>query len=63
MSSTTDKLSGVANEIAGKTKQAVAKSLGDDKLRAEGVNQEAKGDVQKAVGDVKDVAKKIIDKA
>lgn len=63
MSSTTDKIAGVSNEIAGKAKQAVAKTLGDDKLRAEGVNQEAKGDAQKAAGDVKDAVKKVIDKA
>jgi uncharacterized protein YjbJ (UPF0337 family) len=63
MSSTTDKIEGVANEIAGKTKQAAGKSFGDHKLRADGVDQEAKGDAQKAAGDFKDTVKKLIDNA
>jgi uncharacterized protein YjbJ (UPF0337 family) len=44
MSSTAVKISGVGNEIAGKTKQAAGKAMGDSKLRVEGAAQEAKGD-------------------
>ncbi|WP_339417098.1 MULTISPECIES: CsbD family protein [unclassified Pseudomonas] len=58
MSSTSDKVKGVANEVAGNVKQGVGKVTGDDKLRAEGLVQEKKGEVQKAVGDTKDAVKK-----
>ncbi|WP_426103078.1 MULTISPECIES: CsbD family protein [unclassified Pseudomonas] len=60
MSSTSDKVKGVANEAVGNVKQGVGKVTGNDKLRAEGVVQEKKGEVQKAVGDTKDAVKKAI---
>lgn len=49
MSSTSDKAKGLANEAVGNVKQGVGKVTGNDKLRAEGVVQEKKGEVQKAV--------------
>ena len=58
MSSTLDKVKGVANEAVGNIKQGVGKVTGNDKLRVEGVIQEKKGEVQKAVGDTKDAIKK-----
>ena len=58
MSSTSDKVKGVANEAVGNIKQGVGKVTGNDKLRAEGVIQERKGEVQKAVGAPKDAVKK-----
>jgi uncharacterized protein YjbJ (UPF0337 family) len=63
MSSTTDKIKGVANEAAGNVKQAVGKAVGNDRLRAEGIAQEAKGDAQQAVGKAKDAVKKLVDNA
>ena len=60
MSSTSDKVKGVANEAVGNIKQGVGTVTGNDKLRAEGVVQEKKGEVQKAVGDIKDAVKKAI---
>ena len=60
MSSTSDKVKGVANEAVGNIKQGIGKVTGNDKLRAEGVVQEKKGEVQKAVGDIKDAVKKAI---
>ena len=60
MSSTSDKVKGVANEAVGNIKQGIGKVTGNDKLRAEGVVQEKKGEVQKAVGDTKDAVKKAI---
>lgn len=48
-----DKAKGYANEAAGKTKQAIGKATDNDKLQAEGLAQEAKGDLQKGVGAVK----------
>ena len=50
-------LSGM-DAAVGNIKQGVGKVTGNDKLRAEGVVQEKKGEVQKAVGDTKDAVKK-----
>ena len=58
MSSTSDKVKGVANEAVGNIKQGIGKVTGNDKLRAEGVVQEKKGQVEKAIGDTKDAVKK-----
>ena len=54
MSSTTDKLKGLANEAAGNVKQGIGKATGNEKLQAEGKAQELKGETQRAVGGVKD---------
>ncbi|MBE7244865.1 MAG: CsbD family protein [Actinomycetospora chiangmaiensis] len=54
MSSTTDKLKGLANEAAGNVKQGIGKATGNEKLQAEGKAQELKGETQRAVGEVKD---------
>ncbi len=62
MSSTTDKLKGLANEVAGNVKQGVGNVTGNDKLVAEGKAQELKGEAQKTVGDVKDGAHNLADK-
>ena len=59
MSSTTDKLKGLANEAVGNVKQAAGRVTGNDRLVAEGQAQELKGEAQKAVGDVKDGAKSL----
>ncbi len=57
MSSTTDKIKGVANEAAGSVKEGVGKAVGSDKLRADGAAQELKGHAQKAVVDAKETVK------
>lgn len=62
MSSTGDKVKGVANEAVGNVKQGVGKATGNNKLRAEGTAQEIKGDAQKKVADAKDAVKKGVDK-
>ena len=62
MSSTTDKIKGLANEAVVNVKQGVGKATGNDKLVAEGKAQELKGEAQKTVGDVKDGAKNLADK-
>jgi len=63
MSSTSDKVKGMANEAVGNVKQGVGKATDNDKLRAEGKAQELKGDAQQAVGKTKDAVKKGVDKA
>ena len=65
MGSTTDKISGIANEAIGKAKQGIGDAVGSAQLKGEGQAQELKGDAQKAAGDakatVKDAANKTAD--
>lgn len=63
MSATTDKIKGVANEAIGKAKQGIGEATGSDKLKGEGLIQEAKGHGQKAVGDAKEATKDAANKA
>jgi uncharacterized protein YjbJ (UPF0337 family) len=62
MSSTTDKIKGTANEMAGKAKQGIGNMTDDRELQAKGAVQEAKGDLQKASGHAKDAVKGAVDK-
>ncbi len=62
MSSTTDKIKGLANEAVGNVKQGIGNVTDNDKLKAEGKAQELKGEAQKTTGDVKDGAKHVADK-
>lgn len=61
MSSTTDKIKGLANEAAGNVKQSIGKTTGNEKLQAEGKGQELKGKGQKTVGDAKQGVKDAAD--
>ena len=64
MSSTTDKIKGVANEAAGNFKQGVGKAVGNPYLEVEGAAQKVKGEAQQTtVGKAKDAIKNVIDKA
>ena len=63
MSSTSDKVKGTANQVAGKVKQGVGEAVGSDRLQGEGVIQEVKGKGQKAVGDAKEATKDAVNKA
>ena len=62
MSSTTDKIKGVANEAMGKAEAGIGNLTGDTKLQGEGKAQEIKGDVQKTVGNAKDSVKDAVNK-
>ena len=53
MGELTDKVSGYANEAAGKVKRALGDATDDEHMIADGDAQEAKGDLQKASGTVK----------
>jgi uncharacterized protein YjbJ (UPF0337 family) len=63
MGSTSDKISGYANEAAGNVKQAIGKVVGSEELQVKGAVQELKGKAQVAVGDVKEEIKKGADEA
>ena len=62
MSSTTDKISGLANKAAGAVKEGVGNVTGDTKLQAEGAAQKVKGEAQQTVGDVKGAVKSAANK-
>ncbi len=62
MGSTSDKLSGMGNEAAGKVKQGIGNLTDDEKIKAEGTAQELKGKGQQAVGDAKEAVKDAADK-
>ncbi|MCJ2029573.1 CsbD family protein [Methylobacterium sp. J-043] len=61
MSSTTDKIKGAANEVAGNVKQGVGNLTGNDKLQAEGKAQEVEGKTQRTVGEAKEGVKNAAD--
>ena len=63
MGATSDKIKGATNEAIGKAKQGVGEAVGSDKLKGEGVIQEAKGHGQQALGDAKQAAKDAANKA
>ncbi len=62
MGSTSDKVSGLANQAAGKVKEGVGKATGDAKLETEGTAQNLKGKVQKGIGDTKSAVKYAVKK-
>lgn len=63
MSSTTDKIKGLANEAIGNAKQVAGKAVNRPDIEAEGVLQERKGEAQQLVGKGKDTVKRVTDKA
>jgi uncharacterized protein YjbJ (UPF0337 family) len=52
-----DRVSGAATNMGGKAKEGLGNVTGDDKLKSEGVVDQAKGKVQNALGGVKDALK------
>lgn len=62
MGSTSDKVSGYANQAAGNVKQGIGKAVGSEELQLKGAVQELKGEAQVAVGDAKEEVKKGADK-
>ncbi|BAF89529.1 MULTISPECIES: CsbD family protein [Azorhizobium] len=62
MGSTSDKISGMANEAMGNVKQGIGKATGNDRLRAEGKVQEIKGEGQQTLGKAKDAVKDAVDR-
>lgn len=63
MSSTSDKIKGLANEAAGNVKQVIGKAIDKPELEIEGKAQERKGEAQQAIGKGKDALKKAVDRA
>jgi uncharacterized protein YjbJ (UPF0337 family) len=58
-----DQVSGRADEVKGKIKEAVGKTIDNDRLKAEGKADQLSGKVQAGYGDAKEKVKDAIDKA
>lgn len=55
-SATTDKVIGTTNQVIGKAIQGVGEVLGSEKLKHQGLVQQARGDAQVTMGKVKEAA-------
>ena len=55
--STSDKASNKAEELKGKVKETTGQAVGNDRLEAEGVADQTKGNLKQAGEKVKDAAK------
>ena len=63
MTSTTDNITGLANQAAGIVKQEIGKATGNAKLEVEGAVQKGTGEAQQALAKTKEAIKGVIDKA
>ena len=54
-----DRIKGAARKIKGSVEKAVGKLVGNKKLEARGKMDQAAGNIRKAVGDGKDIARNI----
>jgi uncharacterized protein YjbJ (UPF0337 family) len=57
--STEDKANNKAEEVKGKVKETTGKAVGNDRLEAEGVADQTKGNLKQAGEKVKDAAKNL----
>ena len=57
-----DRVAGSAKQVAGAVKEAVGKVVGDAKLESEGQADKAEGEVQNAIGGLKDVVRDAVKK-
>jgi uncharacterized protein YjbJ (UPF0337 family) len=57
MSDALDKLKHSAEDLAGKAKEKAGETQGDERLEAEGQNDQTKAEVKKVGDDVKDIFK------
>lgn len=57
-----DQVKGSLEKAKGSVKQAVGKTVGNERLQAEGAADKAAGAVQKKVGDVKQAADTVLKK-
>lgn len=55
-SGTTDMVMGTATQVFGKAMRGIGEMVGSERLKREGVVQEAKGEAQKTMGKVKAAA-------
>lgn len=51
MTSSAEKMKGVANQVSGKIKEQVGRVIGNEKLQSDGMAQQAKGQLQQHSGE------------
>lgn len=56
------KVKGKANKIVGAARERAGRAIGSDRVEADGLAQESKGQTQTAVGDLKDKAGHVKDR-
>jgi uncharacterized protein YjbJ (UPF0337 family) len=61
MGSTTDKIKGYANQVAGKAKEKIGRVTGSGQTETQGNVQSIKGKAQVAAGKAKDAVKRAVD--
>jgi uncharacterized protein YjbJ (UPF0337 family) len=52
-----DQIKGAAKDAGGAIKEAVGKAVGNERLEAEGMADQAAGKIQKGVGDLKEAGR------
>lgn len=57
-----DRVAGSAKQIKGTIKELVGKATGDAKLESEGKADKVEGEIQNAVGGIKDTVREIVKK-
>jgi uncharacterized protein YjbJ (UPF0337 family) len=57
-----DRIKGSFKQFSGNVKEAAGKLLGDKKLEAEGEAEKTEGEIQNAVGGMKDTIREAVDK-
>ena len=57
-----DRIKGSIKQVTGGIKEAAGKLLGDNKTQAEGKAEKTEGEIQNAVGSVKDTVRETISK-
>ncbi len=60
---TSDKVEGQSKESVGRAKEALGEATGNDSLRAEGVKEKTEGKAQGILGEIKEGAENLLDKA
>ncbi len=56
-----DQIKGTAHEIAGKMQEEAGRVIGSNEQQAKGLEKQVQGHIEKAIGDVKEGAKKVAD--
>ncbi len=57
-----DQVTGVAKDIAGQIQEGAGKLVGSEEQQAKGLNKQVEGKAEKALGDVKETIKGVVDK-
>ena len=57
-----DRIAGVAKEVKGSVKEVMGKVVGDAKLQSDGKAERTAGNIQNAIGGIKDTVREVVKK-